>query len=73
MERWKGSPYSEKYISLHGLSNNEVRTAAKEYTIFGRVTPEQKLLLIKEFKNIDLYADIGELTTKQIVNSTFFY
>ncbi len=42
---------SEKYISLHGLSNNEVRTAAKEYTIFGRVTPEQKLLLIKEFKN----------------------
>lgn len=42
---------SEKYISLHGLSNNEVRTAAKDYTIFGRVTPEQKLLLIKEFKN----------------------
>ena len=42
---------SEKYISLRGLSNNEVRTAAKEYTIFGRVTPEQKLLLIKEFKN----------------------
>lgn len=42
---------SEKYISLYGLSNNEVRTAAKEYTIFGRVTPEQKLLLIKEFKN----------------------
>ncbi len=42
---------SEKYISLQGLSNNEVRTAAKEYTIFGRVTPEQKLLLIKEFKN----------------------
>ena len=41
----------EKYISLYGLSNNEVRTAAKEYTIFGRVTPEQKLLLIKEFKN----------------------
>ena len=42
---------SEKYISLYGLSNNEVRTAAKQYTIFGRVTPEQKLLLIKEFKN----------------------
>ena len=42
---------AEKYISLHGLSNNEVRTAAKQYTIFGRVTPEQKLLLIKELKN----------------------
>lgn len=42
---------SEKYISLQGLSNNEVRTAAKKYTIFGRVTPEQKLLLIKELKN----------------------
>ena len=42
---------AEKYISLYGLSPIEIRAAAKEYTVFGRVTPEQKLLLIKEFKN----------------------
>ncbi len=42
---------AEKFISLHGLSPLEVRAAAKTYTVFGRVTPEQKLLLIKEFKS----------------------
>ncbi len=42
---------AEKYISLYGLSPVEIRAAAKEYTVFGRVTPEQKLILIKELKN----------------------
>jgi cation-transporting ATPase E len=42
---------AEKYISLAGLSVAEVRATAREYNVFGRVSPEQKLILIKELKN----------------------
>jgi len=42
---------AEKYISLEGMSPVEVRAAVDEYTVFGRVTPEQKLILVKELKN----------------------
>ena len=42
---------ADKYISLFGLSDEEVKNAAKEYTVFGRVTPEQKELLIQSMKN----------------------
>lgn len=40
----------DKYISLHGLSNNQVIEAASKYTIFGRVSPEQKAILVKTLK-----------------------
>lgn len=40
----------DKYISLHGLSNNEVIEAANKYSIFGRVNPEQKSILVKALK-----------------------
>ena len=40
----------DKYISLQGLSNNEVRDAADKYSIFGRVSPEQKAILVKALK-----------------------
>ncbi len=46
-----GVKNSDKYISLHGLSNNEVMEAANKYTIFGRVSPEQKAILVKTLKN----------------------
>jgi cation-transporting ATPase E len=49
--RRAGIEGADKYISLAGLSASEVRAAANEYIVFGRVTPEQKLILIKEFKN----------------------
>ncbi len=39
-----------KYISLYGLSDAEVVEASKEYTIFGRVSPEQKAILVKSLK-----------------------
>ncbi|MCL1953294.1 MAG: HAD-IC family P-type ATPase, partial [Firmicutes bacterium] len=39
------------YISLHGLSDQEVVEAAEKYTVFGRVTPEQKKLLVKSLKS----------------------
>ena len=41
----------EKYISLQGLSNNEVMEAANKYSIFGRVSPEQKAILVKTLKS----------------------
>lgn len=40
----------DQYISLHGLSNNEVIEAAEKYSIFGRVSPEQKAILVKALK-----------------------
>ena len=41
---------SDKYISLEGLSKEEVRKAAFEYNIFGRVTPEQKEIIVDALK-----------------------
>ena len=41
---------AEKYISLEGLSTQEVVEAANKYTVFGRVTPEQKSILVKSMK-----------------------
>jgi len=49
--RRAGIAGAEKYISLDGLSTDEVRNIAKDYTVFGRVSPEQKLILVKELKN----------------------
>ncbi len=45
-----GVENAELYISLEGLSNQEVLEAAEKYTVFGRVTPEQKCLLVKALK-----------------------
>ncbi len=42
---------ADKYISLEGLSDEEVAAVANEYTVFGRVSPEQKAILIKAMKN----------------------
>ena len=38
------------YISLDGLSPQEVETIANEYTVFGRVSPDQKAILVKTLK-----------------------
>ena len=38
------------YISLEGLSPQEVETIATEYTVFGRVSPDQKAILIRTLK-----------------------
>ena len=39
--------HAEQYISLEGMSDDEVREAANKYTVFGRVTPEQKAILVE--------------------------
>ena len=46
-----GVKHHDKYISLQGLSNTEVMEAANKYSIFGRVSPEQKAILVKTLKS----------------------
>ena len=41
---------TDAFISLDGLNEKQVIAAANKYTVFGRVTPEQKALLIKTIK-----------------------
>ena len=41
---------AEKYLSCEDISNEELVAAAEEYAVFGRVTPEQKVLLVKTLK-----------------------
>ncbi len=42
---------ADKYISLEGLSDQEVAEVADKYTVFGRVTPEQKAILVRSMKD----------------------
>lgn len=42
---------AEKFISLDGMSIEEVRAIATEYTVFGRVTPEQKEAIVMALKD----------------------
>lgn len=46
-----GVENSDKYISLENLSTKEVERLADQFTVFGRVTPEQKYTIIKALKN----------------------
>ena len=46
-----GVENAELYISLEGMSERDVIEAADKYTVFGRVTPEQKRLLVRAIKN----------------------
>ncbi len=41
---------AENYISCENLSDEELAAAAESYAVFGRVTPEQKVLLVKTLK-----------------------
>ena len=40
----------ENYLSCESISDEELAAVADKYTVFGRVTPEQKVLLVKTFK-----------------------
>ncbi len=46
-----GVENSDKYISLENLSTKEIERLADQFTVFGRVTPEQKYTIIKALKN----------------------
>lgn len=42
-----GIENADRYISLDGMSDEEVAEAALEYTVFGRVSPTQKRIIVK--------------------------
>ncbi len=48
--RRAGIKNASHFISLEGLSDLEVENAANQYTVFGRVTPDQKAILIRAIK-----------------------
>ena len=48
--RRAGVENATNWISLEGLSDKEVASIASKYTVFGRVSPEQKCVLIKALK-----------------------
>ena len=48
--RKAGVQGAEKYISLQDMSDEEVRRIANDYNVFGRVSPQQKEILVKAFK-----------------------
>lgn len=45
-----GISNADKFISLEGLNDKEVENVANKYTVFGRVTPEQKAVLVRSIK-----------------------
>ena len=45
-----GISQADKFISLEGLNDSEVENVANKYTVFGRVTPEQKAILVRTIK-----------------------
>ena len=49
--RRAGIENADKYISLEGLNEKEVESVANKYTVFGRVTPEQKAILVRAIKS----------------------
>ena len=46
-----GIASAENYISLDGLTDDEVYDAAMKYTVFGRVKPNQKQIIVRALKN----------------------
>ena len=50
-----GIENAENYISLDGMSDEEVLAVAEKYTVFGRVKPHQKQLLVKALKEAKQY------------------
>ena len=46
-----GVKHADKYLSCENISDEELVANADSYAVFGRVTPEQKVLLVKAFKN----------------------
>ncbi len=45
-----GIENASNWVSLEGLSDKEVEIVANNYTVFGRVTPDQKAVLVRAMK-----------------------
>lgn len=48
-----GVPNADKYISMDDVKDKDIERVANEFTVFGRVTPEQKKLLIRYIQDAD--------------------
>lgn len=46
-----GVDNAKMYISLEGLNEQQVIDAVEKYTVFGRVSPEQKSIIVKALKS----------------------
>lgn len=46
-----GVDRANEYISLDGMSDDDVYQVANSYTVFGRVKPEQKKIIVKALKD----------------------
>ena len=47
-----GIPNAEKYCSLDDVSDEKLRLIATNFTVFGRAKPEQKQIIVEEYKKI---------------------
>ena len=45
-----GIPEAHRYINLNGVTDEEIRESIFEYTVFGRVTPSQKRVIVQALK-----------------------
>ena len=45
-----GIEQANRFINLNGLSDDEIREKVFDYTVFGRVTPDQKKLIVETLK-----------------------
>ena len=50
----------EDYINLEGMTIEEVKKIADKYTVFGRVSPEQKHAIIQQLKKNNVVAMTGD-------------
>lgn len=51
VSRRVGVENAEKFVSLEGMNEQQVIDCANKYTVFGRVSPEQKCILVKALKS----------------------
>lgn len=55
-----GVENADKYVNLEGMSVEEVKQIASSYTVFGRVSPEQKHAIIQSLKKENVVAMTGD-------------
>lgn len=46
-----GLPCADRFLDASALSPEQLREAAEDYTVFGRVTPDQKRILVKALQD----------------------
>ena len=55
-----GVENAKRYVNLEGMTLEEVKKVANKYTVFGRVSPEQKHAIIQTLKKNNVVAMTGD-------------